>query len=157
MSRILIASGGTGGHIFPAIVFGRDRQQKGDVVSWLCGSRKLEAEIYHSSGIEPVILPLSGSPMGTRSPVKIISRIIDVFRSISRTAKYIRGFKPDEVYLFGGYISFAPLIVAKVRGIPVKGINFVTPATFTNIGNITEAVKPSASDFVNGVLALRYM
>ena len=119
MSRILIASGGTGGHIFPAIVFGRERQQKGDIVSWLCGSRELEAEIYHSSGIEPVILPLSGSPMGTRSPVKIISRIIDVFRSISRTAKYISGFKPDEVYLFGGYISFAPLIVAKVRGIPV--------------------------------------
>ena len=119
MSRILIASGGTGGHIFPAIVFGKDRQQKGDTVSWLCGSRKLEEEIYHSAGIEPVILPLSGSPMGTRSPAKIFTRIIDVFKSISQTAKYIKGFKPDEVYLFGGYISFAPLIVSKLKGIPV--------------------------------------
>ncbi|MBQ3457235.1 MAG: UDP-N-acetylglucosamine--N-acetylmuramyl-(pentapeptide) pyrophosphoryl-undecaprenol N-acetylglucosamine transferase [Synergistaceae bacterium] len=119
MSRILIASGGTGGHIFPAIVFGKDCQQKGDTVSWLCGSRKLEEEIYHSAGIEPVILPLSGSPMGTRSPAKIFTRIIDVFKSISQTAKYIKGFKPDEVYLFGGYISFAPLIVSKLKGIPV--------------------------------------
>lgn len=117
--KILIASGGTGGHIFPAIVFGKSLQQNGDTVSWLCGSRKLEADIYHSAGIEPVILPLSGSPMGTKSPVKIFSRIIDVFRSVSMTAKYIKIFRPDEIYLFGGYISFAPLIIAKMKRIPV--------------------------------------
>ena len=119
MKRILIASGGTGGHIFPAIVFGKSLQEKGDSVSWLCGSRKLESDIYHSAGIAPVILPLAGSPMGTKSPAKIIGRIADVFRSVSMTAKYIREFRPDEIYLFGGYISFAPLIVAKLKGIPV--------------------------------------
>lgn len=117
--KVLIASGGTGGHIFPAIVFGKDRQQKGDIVSWLCGSRKLEKDIYSSAGIEPVILPLAGSPMGTHSVTKIFVRIVDVFKSISLTAKYIKTFKPDEVYLFGGYISFAPLIVARVKKIPV--------------------------------------
>ena len=42
-------------------------------------------------------------------------------------------------------------------GIPVNGISFVTPATFTNIGNITEAVRPSARDFVKAVLAFLYM
>ena len=119
MKRILIASGGTGGHIFPAIVFGKSLQEKGDSVSWLCGSRKLESDIYHSAGIAPVILPLAGSPMGTKSPAKIIGRIADVFKSVSMTAKYIREFRPDEIYLFGGYISFAPLIVAKLKGIPV--------------------------------------
>ncbi|MBR4195967.1 MAG: UDP-N-acetylglucosamine--N-acetylmuramyl-(pentapeptide) pyrophosphoryl-undecaprenol N-acetylglucosamine transferase [Synergistaceae bacterium] len=119
MKRILIASGGTGGHIFPAIVFGKSLQEKGDSVSWLCGSRKLESDIYHSAGIDPVILPLAGSPMGTKSPAKIIGRIADVFKSVSMTAKYIREFRPDEIYLFGGYISFAPLIVAKLKGIPV--------------------------------------
>ncbi len=118
-SRILIASGGTGGHIFPAIVFGRQLQEQGASVSWICGSRKLEQDIYASSGIEPVILPLSGSPMGTKSPAKILTRIIDVFRAIKQTARYIRDFKPDEIYLFGGYISFAPLIIAKLRHIPV--------------------------------------
>ena len=117
--KILIASGGTGGHIFPAIVFGKGLQDKGNTVSWLCGSRELEGVIYRSAGIEPVVLPLSGSPMGTRSVTKILTRISDVFKSISMTAKYIKEFKPDEIYLFGGYISFAPLIVAKVKGIPV--------------------------------------
>ena len=115
--RILIASGGTGGHIFPAIVFGKNLQEQGASVSWLCGSRKLEREIYASSGISPLILPLEGSPLGTRNPAKILSRIINIFRSLLLTAKYISGF--DELYLFGGYISFAPLIIAKLKRIPV--------------------------------------
>lgn len=119
MKRILIASGGTGGHIFPAIVFGKNLQDQGFSVSWLCGSRELESEIYNSSGINPVILPLSGSPMGTRSLTKIFSRIVDVFRSLLITARYIKTFRPDEIYLFGGYISFAPLIISKIKGIPV--------------------------------------
>ena len=119
MSRVLIASGGTGGHIFPAIVFGRSLQDKGDVVQWLCGSRELERTIYNSSGIEPVILPLSGSPMGTKSITKILARTADLFRSLRQTFRLVKDFNPDEIYLFGGYISFAPLVAAKLKGIPV--------------------------------------
>lgn len=119
MKRVLIASGGTGGHIFPAIVFGRSLQEQGDAVEWMCGSRELEGTIYRSAGIEPVCLPLAGSPMGTRSLTKILGRVADVFRSIAVTSRLMKSFRPDEVYLFGGYISFAPLILAKLKGIPV--------------------------------------
>ncbi len=119
MRNILIAAGGTGGHIFPAIVFGKKLQEQGANVSWLCGSRQLERTIYNASGIEPVILPLAGSPMGTGNPAKIFGRILDVFRSLRRTSGYVADFRPDEIYLFGGYISFAPLIVAKLKHIPV--------------------------------------
>ena len=117
--RIMIASGGTGGHIFPAIVFGRELEKDGAKVSWLCGSRPLEREIYNASGIEPVILPLEGSPMGTRSVMKIFSRIADVIRSLRFTSRIVNQFKPSEVYVFGGYISFAPMIVSLIKRIPV--------------------------------------
>lgn len=115
MKNILIAAGGTGGHIFPAIVFGKNLQARGENVSWLCGSRELEHTIYNASGIDPIILPLAGSPFGVKSPAKIFSRILDVFRSLRQVMKY----SPDEIYLFGGYISFAPLIMAKLKRIPV--------------------------------------
>ena len=118
MSKILIASGGTGGHIFPAIVFGKNLQSNGDIVTWLCGSRKLEGEIYRSSGIEPLTLPISGSPMGTKSPVKIFTRILDIIKSFIKTLKFVREFRPDQIYLFGGYISFSPLLAAKIMRIP---------------------------------------
>lgn len=115
--RILIAAGGTGGHIFPAIVFGKNLQAKGEHVEWMCGSRELERTIYNAEGISPLILPLAGSPLGTKSPAKILGRIADVFRSLAIARREIKRF--DEVYLFGGYISFAPLVAAKLRGIPV--------------------------------------
>lgn len=120
MSRkILIASGGTGGHIFPAIVFGKDLQKNGDRVKWLCGSRNLELTIYESAGISPEVLPLAGSPMGTRSPAKILGRIGDLLKSFTMTSRLIKDFRPDAIYVFGGYISFAPLMLGKLKGIPV--------------------------------------
>ena len=117
MRKVLIAAGGTGGHIFPAIVFGKELQAKGEHVEWMCGSRELERTIYNAEGISPIYLPLAGSPLGTKSPAKILGRIADVFRSIAIARREIMRF--DEVYLFGGYISFAPLVAAKMRGMPV--------------------------------------
>ena len=117
--KVLIASGGTGGHIFPAIVFGKGLQENGDSVKWLCGARELERTIYTSAGIEPEILPIAGSPMGTKSPVKILGRIGDLLKSFTMTSRLIKSFRPDAIYVFGGYISFAPLILGKLKGIPV--------------------------------------
>ena len=118
-NRVLIASGGTGGHIFPAIVFGMGLQKNGDSVKWLCGSRELERTIYTSAGITPEILPIAGSPMGTKSPVKILGRIANLLSSFTMTSRIIHDFRPDAIYVFGGYISFAPLLLGKLKGIPV--------------------------------------
>ena len=117
MSRVLIAAGGTGGHIFPAIVFGKGLRERGDSVEWMCGSRDLERTIYSAEGISPLCLPLAGSPLGTKSPLKVLGRIVDVFRSVMIAWLKVKEF--DAVYLFGGYISFAPLIAAKFREVPV--------------------------------------
>jgi len=117
--KFLIASGGTGGHIFPAIVYGRELEKNGSKVEWLCGSRELEKEIYNSAGINPFRLAISGSPLGTRSISKIFSRSFALIKSFFQAKKFIESFKPDEIFLFGGYVSFAPLLIAKLKKIPV--------------------------------------
>ncbi|MBQ7577015.1 MAG: UDP-N-acetylglucosamine--N-acetylmuramyl-(pentapeptide) pyrophosphoryl-undecaprenol N-acetylglucosamine transferase [Synergistaceae bacterium] len=117
--KFLIVSGGTGGHIFPAIVFGKKLESDGHIVKWLCGSRPLEQEIYKSQGIQPLLLKISGSPLGTHSLIKNFGRAVDLAKSVIQTSSYIKNFKPDEIYLFGGYISFAPLMVGKSKRIPI--------------------------------------
>ena len=63
--RVLIVAGGTGGHIVPAVVFGRWMEKnQGREVACLSGNRPLEREIYGSFGIEPQRLSLEGSPLG---------------------------------------------------------------------------------------------
>ena len=117
--KILIVAGGTGGHIFPAIVFGRELENKNNEVKWLCGSRELEKEIYSSANINPFRLAISGSPLGTRSIKKILGRSFALVKSFFQTRKFIKNFNPDEIFLFGGYVSFAPLLIAKLKKIPV--------------------------------------
>ncbi|MBQ9418925.1 MAG: UDP-N-acetylglucosamine--N-acetylmuramyl-(pentapeptide) pyrophosphoryl-undecaprenol N-acetylglucosamine transferase [Synergistaceae bacterium] len=117
--KFLVVAGGTGGHIFPAIVFGRTLEADGAEVKWLCGSRELEKTIYTSAGIQPFVLSISGSPLGTKSITKIFGRFVDMMKSFFQTRRCIKDFKPQKIYLFGGYVSFAPLLIAKWRKIPV--------------------------------------
>lgn len=77
---VFIVAGGTGGHIFPAVVFGKWlHRRKGLSVKFLCGSRPLERDIYASLEESPFELPLEGSPLGVRSPVKMARRLLDLF------------------------------------------------------------------------------
>ncbi len=68
VTRLCIAAGGTGGHIFPAIAFAEWvlSNEPGVSISFVCGSRPMENEIYASRGYVPLCLPLSGSPFGAR-------------------------------------------------------------------------------------------
>ncbi len=117
-NKILIVAGGTGGHIFPAIAMGQNNLKDCEV-KYICGSRDLEQEIYKASGINPEILKIPGSPFGVKNPFKIISRCFNILRAFSQADKIIKSFKPDKIFLFGGYISFVPLVIALDKKIPV--------------------------------------
>lgn len=117
--KILIVSGGTGGHIFPAIVFGNELKKLGHEIFYMCGSRPLEREIYTVSGIEPNVINLSGSPLGAGSIKKNFGRVLDLIKSFAKINSYIKILKPDLIILFGGYISFMPLIISRFKQIPV--------------------------------------
>ena len=118
IKRVLIVSGGTGGHIFPAAVFGKWLEDnKRCEVYYMCGSRELELEIYKSLNITPYKLSLSGSPLGSRSPVKILKRFCEMLKAFMQTLRFIKQIKPNIIFLFGGYISFMPLLIAKLKHI----------------------------------------
>lgn len=113
--RLLLAAGGTGGHIWPAVSFGRwiNRCHPECEVSYICGSRPLELEIYKAAGISPVVLPAEGSPLSGTFLKKCL-RTAHMFSSYSAARREIARFRPDAALLFGGYLSF-PLIAACKR------------------------------------------
>ena len=77
--RLLLAAGGTGGHIWPALSFGawiKEHHPECEV-GYICGSRPLELEIYRAAGVEPTVLPMEGSPLSggiVRSGRRIAAR-----------------------------------------------------------------------------------
>ena len=116
--RMLLAGGGTGGHLFPAVALGQ-----------LLTGQDENAEILFvgtQRGIEFRLLPQLQLPLETIDMVGIIGRgwrgklelIPKLVRSLFQAQRILRRFKPDLVVGFGGYVSVPVLMAAKVLHVP---------------------------------------
>lgn len=102
--KVLIAAGGTGGHIFPGIATGTALKSlyPNCEITYACGQRELELNIYKSNGIEPLVFPSKQLGSG------LMSRVRAVFAALSITMKarrYIKQNAINAVVGFGGYVS----------------------------------------------------
>ncbi len=115
---MLLAGGGTGGHLFPAVALGQ-----------LLLKRDTNAEILFVGtrrGIEYRLLSQLQLPLKTIDMVGVIGRgwrgrlelIPKLIRSLFQAQRILRQFKPDLVVGFGGYVSVPVLMAAKVLHVP---------------------------------------
>jgi len=118
--RMLLVAGGTGGHIWPAIAFGKwiEAHESNVRVDYICGNRALEKEIYNSAECEPFVLPMAGSPLSGSLSEKI-KRTKSIFASFKEVRAIIKRTSPNFILLFGGYVSFPVLIAALIAKVPV--------------------------------------
>jgi UDP-N-acetylglucosamine--N-acetylmuramyl-(pentapeptide) pyrophosphoryl-undecaprenol N-acetylglucosamine transferase len=120
LTRIFLVAGGTGGHILPAVAFGRWLAEAVDGVEivYVSGNRCLEQEIYGVSGVHPVILPCEGSPMGTRGGASA-ARWLQILKASGEMVRLLGQMRPEVCVLFGGYVSFPALVAGKLKGIRI--------------------------------------
>lgn len=121
--RLLIAGGGTGGHIYPALAVvrslreGPDRPSAPDLV-WLGGHRGLEASLVRAAGIRCRRLALRS----LRSVDLSIHTVLDPIRlgiSIPQAAAILATERPAAILTTGGYASVPVLLAAAPMRIPV--------------------------------------
>lgn len=122
MKKILIVAGGTGGHIIPAVAFGQWAITSGRAqsVTYVCGSRPLERNIYNHFGILPHILPVEGSPLGIRKIGPILGRSRDLVIAWLESKRFLSREEPSGAFLFGGYVSLPFLFACRKRKIPMS-------------------------------------
>ena len=116
--KILLAAGGTGGHIIPSIAFGRWLRRAGEEVVWLTGSRELEEKIFQAHGVTPLKISLEGSPLGVRG-LRSLKRWKQLAGSFFECRAALRRERVARCVLFGGYLSMPVLLAARSLGIPV--------------------------------------
>ena len=116
--RIVIAGGGTGGHIFPAIAIANAMKRlRNDIEILFVGAKgKMEMEKmpqagYHIKGIDIV-------GFNRNSLLKNISLPFKLIKSFFQVKKIIKEFKPNAVIGVGGYSSFPVLRYAQSKNIP---------------------------------------
>lgn len=116
--RVIIAGGGTGGHIFPAIAIARALKRRDDTIEILFVGAKgrMEMEKIPQAGFNIEGLDIAG--FNRSSLIKNIGLPYKLVKSFFKVNSIIRKFKPDAVIGVGGYSSFPVLKVAQRKGIP---------------------------------------
>jgi UDP-N-acetylglucosamine--N-acetylmuramyl-(pentapeptide) pyrophosphoryl-undecaprenol N-acetylglucosamine transferase len=117
--RYLLAGGGTGGHIYPALTIAGALKELDD-----------RAELLYvgtATGREATLVPRAGVPFVTISSAGLVNLSLvqkvkggmKALRGVLDSLGHIRRFKPDVVIGTGGFVSGPVLLAARLAGRPV--------------------------------------
>jgi UDP-N-acetylglucosamine--N-acetylmuramyl-(pentapeptide) pyrophosphoryl-undecaprenol N-acetylglucosamine transferase len=118
VKRLIIAGGGTGGHIFPAIAIANALKKQNEKIEILFVGAKgrMEMEKIPEAGFDIKGLDIAG--FNRSSLIKNITLPLKLIKSFLQVRAIINDFKPDTVIGVGGYSSFPVLRYAQFKGIP---------------------------------------
>ena len=116
--RVIIAGGGTGGHIFPAVAIGHalQRLQPGTQLLFVGARGKMEMEKVPQEGFKIVGLDIAG--FDRKNLLKNLWLPYKLLKSRAAARRIIKDFKPGAVVGVGGYASFPMLNAAQGMKIP---------------------------------------
>ncbi len=116
---VVIAGGGTGGHIYPAIGIAQALQRLDDTVDivFVGGAGKLESTLVPKHGFR--FLPISAAGFPRRITLEWGPVIWKAIRGLTQSLQYMTQLKPDIVIGTGGYVSGPVLLAALLRRIPI--------------------------------------
>lgn len=111
--RVIIAGGGTGGHVIPALAIAQQLKKQFNADVLFIGTAR---------GIETRLVPAAGFPLeliqvGALKNVSLVTRLKTMFdlpRAIAASSRMITAFDPEVVIGVGGYAS-GPAMVAALR------------------------------------------
>jgi UDP-N-acetylglucosamine--N-acetylmuramyl-(pentapeptide) pyrophosphoryl-undecaprenol N-acetylglucosamine transferase len=139
--RFIIAGGGTGGHIFPAIAIANAIKKAAPDSEFLFvgAKRKMEMEKVPLAGYKIEGLTIAG--FNRSSLIKNVGLPVKLIKSFFQVASILKKFKPDAVIGVGGYSSFPVLRYAQSKGIPTFIHEANSFAGKTNIMLAKKAVR----------------
>ncbi|MBI5856131.1 MAG: undecaprenyldiphospho-muramoylpentapeptide beta-N-acetylglucosaminyltransferase [Sphingobacteriales bacterium] len=116
--RVIIAGGGTGGHIFPAIAIANALKKIDSSIEILFVGAKgrMEMEKVPQAGYKIEGLDIAG--FNRSSLIKNIGLPLKLVKSLLQVRKIFKQFKPDAAIGVGGYSSYPVLRTAQAKGIP---------------------------------------
>jgi UDP-N-acetylglucosamine--N-acetylmuramyl-(pentapeptide) pyrophosphoryl-undecaprenol N-acetylglucosamine transferase len=137
LPRILLAAGGTGGHIFPALAVAQElraRGQKakggGPAIEFLGTGRGLEARVIPGSGFR--LRTVAAAGLKGIGGLRRLTNLLVLPRSAFETATILREFRPDVVVGVGGYLAGPVMLEAALKDIPTLLIEPNAVPGFTN-------------------------
>lgn len=114
---VVLAGGGTAGHIEPALAVGEAlRQRHGAKITALGTEKGLERDIVPARGVDlRMVTPV---PVPRKVNADLFKLPLNVAKSVMQTRKVLKDVEADVVFGTGGYVSASAYLAAKTLGMP---------------------------------------
>lgn len=117
MSKIIIACGGTGGHLAPGIAVAEVLQERGHQCVLLISHKQVDSALVEKYGhLDFVKTPGRAFSGGIVARLAFLVSLLSAFVASRRM---LRQEEPDLVLLFGGFLSLGLGLAARLKNIPV--------------------------------------
>lgn len=113
----VMAGGGTGGHVIPAIAVARELAGAGHTALFVGTERGAEARLVPAAGFR-----LERIRVGGMKNLGALTKLTSLWRLAAETISQWRSFgewKPAAVFSMGGYVAGPPVLAALMRGVPL--------------------------------------
>ncbi|MGD9828464.1 MAG: undecaprenyldiphospho-muramoylpentapeptide beta-N-acetylglucosaminyltransferase [Hyphomicrobiaceae bacterium] len=112
---VMLAAGGTAGHLFPAFALAEELGRRGQVVDLVTDMR---GDRYGTGFPARAVHQVPSATLGGRSPGAIARTAIELAKGLGVAHRLLGRVRPHAVVGFGGYPTFPPLLAASLRRIP---------------------------------------
>ena len=115
--KVILAAGGSGGHIFPAIALAKELRKKGvEEIAFVSSKRRLDKNILDGSEFKAHFLSVNPMPFNL-NPIRLVSFSFKLFIDTLASLWLLIKIRPNAVVGFGGYSSGTISICSKLLGI----------------------------------------
>ncbi|MFA7465178.1 MAG: undecaprenyldiphospho-muramoylpentapeptide beta-N-acetylglucosaminyltransferase [Syntrophales bacterium] len=116
--RMVIAGGGTGGHLFPGIAIAEEflRRSPDSEVLFVGTARGLEYRVIPQAGYRLELIEIEGMK---GKGWKALKAVFKIPQSLLQAGRILKGFRPGIVVGVGGYASGPAVLAAAMMGIPI--------------------------------------
>jgi UDP-N-acetylglucosamine--N-acetylmuramyl-(pentapeptide) pyrophosphoryl-undecaprenol N-acetylglucosamine transferase len=115
LAPVLVAAGGTGGHLFPAEALAATLGKRGIAVHLVTDHR---ATRYGGAFADAAIHVVASATLRGRNPAAVAKTVSALGLGVYQANRLIRRLKPAAVIGFGGYPTIPPVLAAAWRGVP---------------------------------------
>jgi UDP-N-acetylglucosamine--N-acetylmuramyl-(pentapeptide) pyrophosphoryl-undecaprenol N-acetylglucosamine transferase len=117
--KILIAGGGTGGHLFPALAIAHTmlRLYPDTQICFVNGGSKMDLKVMADSGFAYEII--KAQPFRGRGPLRKLQALYRAWQGFRQSKKLIRRYQPDLALVVGGYAALPLGLAARSKKLPL--------------------------------------
>jgi UDP-N-acetylglucosamine--N-acetylmuramyl-(pentapeptide) pyrophosphoryl-undecaprenol N-acetylglucosamine transferase len=115
--NVVIAAGGTGGHLFPGLAVAEVLVRRGHQVMLIISEKEIDS-LATQGRSEFRIERVPGIGIQSKSPVALVKVVLKFRAGLQQVKALYRDFRPHAVLGMGGFTSTAPILAGRARKIP---------------------------------------